>query len=105
MEQGVKLLRSVDLGVDVASIVGQHHERLNGSGYPLGIHGSQISIEARILAVADVLEAICRTRSWRPAQSIEAALAELRADGGLYDADVLAACERVLSSNDGHWPV
>ncbi len=105
VEQGVKLLRSVDLGVDVAGIVGQHHERLNGSGYPLGIQGPQISIEARILAVADVLEAISRARAWRPAQRIEAALVELKADGGLYDVDVLAACERVLSGNDGHWPV
>ncbi len=106
VEQGVKLLRSVDLGVDVAGIVGQHHERLNGSGYPLGISGAQIGIEARILAVADALEAICRTRSWRAAQSIEAALAELKTDAGrLYDTDVLAACERVLSGNDGRWPI
>lgn len=106
VEQGIKLLRSIDLGVDIAGIVAQHHERLNGSGYPLGTQGPQISIEARILAVADVLEAMSRTRAWRVAQSIDAALTELKAEAGkLYDAEVLAACQRVLDGNDGQWPV
>lgn len=106
VEQGIKLLRSIDLGVDVSGIVAQHHERLNGSGYPLGTQGPQISIEARILAVADVLEAMSRARAWQPAQSLEAALTELKGDAGrLYDAEVLAACERVFDGNDGRWPV
>lgn len=106
VERGVQLLRSVDLGSDVASIVAQHHERLDGSGYPAALQGDQISIEARILAVADVVDAMSSARAYRPALSITAALEALRAGAGrCYDAEVVAACERAFAANEGRWPV
>jgi len=105
VERGAQLLRGVDVGSDIASIVLQHHERLNGSGYPAALQGGQITLEARILAVADVVEAMSAARSYRPAQGVEAALGELRAGAGqLYDAEVVAACERVFAAHAGQWP-
>ena len=76
----------------------QHHERVNGSGYPRGLAGDEILLEARILGAADVLEAMASHRPYRPALGADAALAELRAGAGtLYDAHVVAACERVTA--------
>ena len=80
----------------------QHHERLNGSGYPLGLHGDQIILEAKILAVADVAESMASHRPYRPALGIEAALEELVGHRGvLYDSDVVGALLNVLKGNDG----
>jgi PAS domain S-box-containing protein len=82
----------------VAEIVLQHHERLDGSGYPRGLTGDQILPEARILMVADVVEAMASHRPYRPALGVEAALAEVRAGAGVrFDADVVSACERVFA--------
>ncbi|MCL5735022.1 MAG: HD domain-containing protein, partial [Actinobacteria bacterium] len=76
----------------LAEIVRQHHERLNGSGYPRGLDGDQILLEARILAVADTAEAMISHRPYRPAPGIEAAMAELRSNSGvLYDPRVVNA--------------
>ncbi|MGC3981518.1 MAG: HD domain-containing phosphohydrolase [Steroidobacteraceae bacterium] len=106
VERGVQLLRSVEMGMDVAGIVAQHHERLDGSGYPAALQGTQINMEARILAVADVVEAMTAARAYRPAQGLAAALNELRSGAGrLYDAEVVAACERLFALNEGRWPV
>ncbi|HEY5473279.1 MAG TPA: HD domain-containing phosphohydrolase, partial [Candidatus Limnocylindrales bacterium] len=81
----------------VAEIVAQHHERLDGSGYPRGLKGDEIMLEARILAVADVVEAMASHRPYRPALGLHAALAEVRSGAGTrYDADAVAACERVF---------
>ena len=77
----------------------QHHERLDGSGYPGGLKDEQILLEARILSVADVVEAMSSHRPCRPALGVgvEAALAEIAAGAGrLYDARVVAACEQVF---------
>ena len=75
----------------------QHHERLDGSGYPRGLSGAEILPEARILAVADVVEAMSSHRPYRAALGMEAALAEIREHAGVrYDADVAAACYRVV---------
>jgi len=75
----------------------QHHERLDGSGYPAGLSGEDILPEARILAVADVAEAMSSHRPYRPALGMEAALVEVRAHAGVkYDADVVAACVRLV---------
>jgi putative nucleotidyltransferase with HDIG domain/PAS domain S-box-containing protein len=105
IELGARMLRAVDLGVEVAGIVGQHHERMDGSGYPAGSQGEQISPEARILAVADVVDAITSPRAHRPAQELSVALNELRTGSGTrYDSDVVAACERVFAALDGQWP-
>ncbi len=96
---GRELMSSIQFERPVAQIVGQHHERLDGSGYPDGLTGDEILLEARILAVADVVEAMAAHRPYRPALGIEAALAEVRAGAGtLYDADVVAACERVIAA-------
>ena len=96
---GVRLLNSVDLGADVAGIVEQHHERMNGSGYPAALPGDQIRIEARILAVADVVDALSSARPHRPALTMQEALAEVRRGAGLlFDADVVTACEYLLAT-------
>jgi response regulator RpfG family c-di-GMP phosphodiesterase len=106
VEQGVRLLGSVDVGVGAAVILAQHHERLDGSGYPAELTGDQIMVEARILAVADVVEAMCAARAYRPASGLQAALDEVRAGAGrIYDAEVVSACERVFAVNEGQWPV
>ena len=80
-----------------ADIVLQHHERLDGSGYPQGLKGEEILIEARILAVADVVEAISSPRPYRPAPGLDAAMAELKKGRGtLYDPDVVDVCLKIL---------
>ena len=77
----------------IKTIVHQHHERINGSGYPLGLSGPDLLIESRILAVADVVEAMASHRPYRAALGIEVALAEItRGQGVIYDSDVVTAC-------------
>jgi PAS domain S-box-containing protein len=81
----------------IAEIVHQHHERVNGSGYPRGLAGEAIAAEARVLAVADVVEAMCSPRPHRPALGMQAALDEIEQNAGvLYDGKVVAACLRLL---------
>ncbi|MBU4414890.1 MAG: HD domain-containing protein, partial [Proteobacteria bacterium] len=78
-------------------IVLQHHERMDGSGYPKGLLGKEILIEARILGVADVVEAMASHRPYRPALGIDKALEEISINKGkLYDAEVVNACLRVF---------
>jgi len=92
------ILKNVEFDWPIARIVVQHHERMNGSGYPDGIKGEDILLEARILAVADVVEAMCTDRPYRPARGVDEALAELaRGDGPLYDSEVVRACKKVLN--------
>ena len=96
---GADILAPLELGAPVADIVRRHHERLDGSGYPDGLMGEAIPREARIIAVADVVEAMASHRPYRPALGVEAALAEIREGAGrLYDADVAAACARVFAA-------
>jgi len=91
---GAELLRGVDFPGPVADIVAQHHERLDGSGYPHGLTGDQMLFEARILAVADTFEAMSSSRPYRNAQGVGVALVELRRHAGVkYDARVVAECE------------
>jgi len=93
------ILSTIDFGRPVADVILQHHERLDGSGYPNALTGDAMLLEARILAVADVVEAMSSHRPYRPALGVEAALAEVAAGaGGLYDADVVGACERVFAA-------
>ena len=92
------ILKNIDFDWPIARIVVQHHERMDGSGYPYGILGKDILMEARILAVADVVEAMSSHRPYRPALGIEEALAELtRGDGTLYASEVVRACEKVIN--------
>jgi HD-GYP domain-containing protein (c-di-GMP phosphodiesterase class II) len=81
----------------VAEIVDQHHERLDGSGYPAGLRGEEILPEARVVAVADVVEAMVSHRPYRPALPLEDALAEIAGGAGVrYDAEVAAVCRRLF---------
>ncbi len=83
----------------IPEVAYQHHERLDGSGYPDGLRGDQIAWPARIVAVADVVEAMSQHRPYRSSLGIDAALAEIaRGAGTLYDAEVAAACHRVFES-------
>jgi len=96
-EIGWRILKEVDFPWPVSEAVYQHHERLNGSGYPRGLKGDQIIIEARIIGVADVVEAITSHRPYRPPLSLEEALKEIKENKGiLYDPQVVDACLRVF---------
>jgi PAS domain S-box-containing protein/putative nucleotidyltransferase with HDIG domain len=93
------ILLSVKLDWPLAAIVRQHHERLDGSGYPEGLAGDDILPMARVLAVADVVEAMISHRPYRPAVGLEAALAEIgQGRGSLYDCDAVDACLRAFEA-------
>ena len=95
---GYDILRSIEFEWPVAQIVLQHHERLDGSGYPSGIRGDEILLEARILAVADVVEAMSSHRPYRPAVGVDKALEEITGGEGIvYDPRVVRACVEVFT--------
>ena len=88
-----EILKEADLPCSITDVVLQHHERMDGSGYPDGLSGDAICVGARIVAVADVLEAMASHRPYRAALGIDIALKELQANVGTkYDADVVQAC-------------
>ena len=90
---GYDLLESIQFPWPVAQIVLQHHERMDGSGYPQGLMGEDMLVEAKILAVCDVVEAMSSHRPYRPALGIDAALDEIeKRKGDLYDPAVVDAC-------------
>jgi sensor domain CHASE-containing protein len=94
---GYDILKTIDFPWPVAQIVLQHHERMDGSGYPQGLSGEEIILEARILAVADVVEAMASYRPYRLAHSIKEALEEISQNRGvLYDPEVVDACLRLF---------
>jgi len=87
------ILKDIEFPWPVAKAIFQHHERLNGSGYPSGSSGKDIILEARILAVADVTEAITSHRPYRPALGLDTALEEISLNRGLlYDQNIVDAC-------------
>ena len=97
VEVGHGVLESIAFEQPVAATVLQHHERLDGSGYPGGLQGDDIMLTARILAVADVVEAMASHRPYRPALGVGAAMDEIGWGAGrLYDEKVVAACQRVV---------
>ena len=99
-QTGYEILKDIRLPWPVADIVRQHHERMDGSGYPMGLSGDSILLEARIMAVADSIEAISAHRPHRPAEGIEEALQEIsRSKGTLYDAAVVDACLKIFREN------
>lgn len=90
---GYEILRKVEFPWPIAQMVLQHHERINGSGYPQGLQAPDILLEAKILGVADVVDAMCSHRPYRAALGISMALAEIRQNRGLlYDPAVVDAC-------------
>jgi PAS domain S-box-containing protein/putative nucleotidyltransferase with HDIG domain len=92
-EAGYDILKNIDFPWPVAQVVLQHHERMNGSGYPKGLSGEEIMLEARIIAVADVVEAIASHRPYRQALGIDKALHEISENKGiLYDPLVVDTC-------------
>ena len=96
-EIGYRILETIAFPYPVAKIVYHHHERINGSGYPQGLKGDEILLEARILTVADVVEAMASHRPYRPALGIDAALEEIEKNRGvLYDDNVADACLRLF---------
>jgi PAS domain S-box-containing protein/putative nucleotidyltransferase with HDIG domain len=98
---GYNILKNIDLPWPIADIVLQHHERLDGSGYPKGMKADEIRLESRIIAVADVVEAITSHRPYRKALGIEFALNEIKKNSGrLYDPAVVEACVQVFE--DGY---
>jgi len=96
-EAGYNVLKEIEFPWPVGRIVLQHHERLDGSGYPQGLKKEGIVLEAKILAVADVVEAMASDRPYRPALGIEAALHEITMNKGiLYDPDITDVCMRLF---------
>jgi putative two-component system response regulator len=94
---GYEILKVIDFPWPISQAVLQHHERLDGSGYPNGLSGDNILLEARILAVADVIEAMASHRPYRPGFGIDVALAEVEDKRGiLFDADVVDAALRLF---------
>ncbi len=92
-KNGSEILKSIDFPWPISEIVLQHHERLDGSGYPAGLKGDEIMLEAKILAVADVMEAMSSHRPYRSALGVDAALQEIEEKRGrLYDPEVASAC-------------
>jgi len=90
---GYDILKEIEFPWPLADIVLQHHERINGSGYPAGLQRDQISLESRIISVADVIEAMSSNRPYRPAIGIELAIEEISEKRGLlYDSNVVEAC-------------
>jgi putative nucleotidyltransferase with HDIG domain len=95
---GYNILKGIEFPWPVAQIVLQHHERMDGSGYPQGLVGGDIVLEARILAVADVVEAMSSHRPYRPAHNIDKALEEISQNSGiLYDPEVADVCLRLFT--------
>ena len=98
-EAGYDILKGIAFPWPVADIVRQHHEKMDGSGYPLGLVREDILPEARVLCVADVVEAMASHRPYRPALGVEAALDEVtRHRGELFDEDAVDACLRLFAS-------
>ena len=98
-ETGFEILKAVDFGLPVAEIVRQHHERIDGSGYPRGLRDDEILPEARVLGVADVVEAMISNRPYRPALSLDEALQEIsEGSGRLYDPEAAEICRDLLLS-------
>jgi len=94
---GYDILKTIDFSYPVAQIVLQHHERLDGSGYPNHLKGDEILLEAKIIGIADVVEAMSSHRPYRPALGIDAALEEISQNRGiLYDSEVVDACLKLF---------
>lgn len=100
-QNAYEMLKAIDFPYPVADIIMQHHEKCDGSGYPLGIKTDDILLEARIISVADVVEAISSHRPYRPSLGIDCALQEIADNAGdLYDSKVVNACLNLFQHKD-----
>ena len=98
---GAELLKDIDFDWPISTIIRQHHERIDGSGYPDGLKGDEILLEAKIIAVADTLEAMASHRPYRPGLGIERAADEIRQGAGTrYDEEVAAACLKLIDDGE-----
>ncbi|MCK9196223.1 MAG: PAS domain S-box protein [Syntrophales bacterium] len=96
-QSGYDILKGIEFPWPVARMIREHHERMDGTGYPQGLIGEEILLEARILAIADVVESMASHRPYRPALGLNTALAEIENNKGtLYDADAVDACLRLF---------
>ena len=101
---GHEIIGGIEFPWPLAEMVVQHHERLDGSGYPAGLKGDEILLESRILAVADVIEAMASHRPYRPALGPDVALAEIqRGRGSLYDEKAVDACQTLFDEGRINW--
>ena len=104
-QAGYDILEGIEFPWPIAEIVLQHHERMDGSGYPKGLAGDDILIEARILGVADVVETMASHRPYRPSMGIDKALEEMTQNRGiLYDPKVVDACLKIFYENGFVFP-
>jgi PAS domain S-box-containing protein len=104
-EAGYRIIASADMEGQTAELIYQHHERCDGSGYPRGLTGDQLLPEAKVLMVADVVEAMVSHRPYRAALGLDAALAEIeRGAGTLYDPAVCSACARIFRDGTFSFP-
>ena len=100
-QTGYDILKSIEFPWPIAKIVLQHHERLNGSGYPQGLKGEDILLEAKIIGVADVVEAMSSHRPYRPALGVDKALEEISQNRDiLYDPEVVDTCIRLFKEKE-----
>ncbi|PKP55036.1 hypothetical protein CVT91_16875, partial [Candidatus Atribacteria bacterium HGW-Atribacteria-1] len=98
---GYDILRRIDFFWPVAKIVLQHHEKIDGSGYPKGLKNNNILLEAKIIGVADVVEAMSSHRPYRPALGIDKALEEIYQNKGiLYDPEVVDVCLKLFKKKE-----
>jgi len=99
-QSGYDILKDIEFPWPIARIVLEHHERMGGSGYPNGVTGDNLLLESRILAVADVVEAMATHRPYRPSLGLNAALEEITQNKGvLYDPTVVDACLRIFNEH------
>jgi putative nucleotidyltransferase with HDIG domain len=104
-QAGYDILKGIEFPWSIADIIIQHHERMDGSGYPGGLAGDSILMEARIIGVADVVETMSSHRPYRPSMGIEKALAEITQNSGtLYDAEVVTACLNIFNKKSFEFP-
>lgn len=100
-QAGADILAGVEFPWPIRDMVLRHHERLDGSGYPDGLRGDAIILEARIIAVADVVEAMATHRPYRPALGLDMAIAEITLNRGkAFDPDAVDACMKIIESGD-----
>jgi len=98
---GYEIVKDIEFPWPVAQMILQHHERLDGSGYPAGLKGNDILLEARIIAVADTVEAMSSHRPYRPGLGMDAALTEITGASGVrYDPQAVEACLRLIKEKD-----
>jgi HD-GYP domain-containing protein (c-di-GMP phosphodiesterase class II) len=104
-QAGYDILKDIEFPWPIARIVLEHHERINGSGYPNGLAGENLLLESRTLAVADVVESMASHRPYRPALGIDAALEEITCNRGiLYDSEVVDACLHLFMKQGYRFP-